>query len=77
MRKQDFRKLVKHVSDKQQAIYDANKLIACNVFIKNDPNECKIHICDDKVVYDFSFFEHDEYEMAKFEIDQIFKILES
>ena len=77
MRQQDFRKLVKHVCEKQQSIYDANKLVACKVFIKNDPNECDIHIIDSESSLGFQFFEHSDYDHCKFEIDQLFKMLEA
>lgn len=75
MRPQDFRKLAMYVTDKQRSLYDAGKLVTCTVFMKNDPNECKIHICDDKESKDFTFFEHDDYHNSKFEIDEIFKLL--
>lgn len=73
MRAQDFRKLVRYVVEKQMALYDADKLIACKVMMKNDPNECMIHICNDMLSSDFTFFEHDDYHNSKFEIDFLFE----
>lgn len=76
MRKQDFVKLVMYVTSKQMSIYDADKLIACRLFIKNDPKECDIHITDADNSLDFQFFEYSDYDHCKFEIDELFnKIL--
>lgn len=75
MRPQDFIKLIKYVSDKQQQIFNADKLISCNIFMKNDPKECFIHISDENKKLDFTFFEYDDYYNSKYEIDEIFKML--
>ena len=72
MRKQDFVKLVMYVTSKQMDVYEADKLIACKVMMKNDPKECMIHICDEDNTYDFTFYEHDDYHNSKFEIDFLF-----
>lgn len=44
--------------------------------MKNDPNEYRLHICNDTDSYDFTFFVYDDYESSKFEIDTIFKAIE-
>ena len=75
MRPQDFRKLVRYVVEKQQAIYDLQKLLSFNVHMKNDPNECHLHISDDSNTMNFAFFEHDDYHNTKFEIDELLKLL--
>lgn len=76
MRIQDFKKLVQYVTEKQMSIFFMNNLAACSIFMKNDPNECRLHICNDTDSYDFTFFVHDDYESSKFEIDTIFKAIE-
>ena len=76
MRPHDFRKLTKYVNERQEEIFDVKEIVACTVFMKNDPKECRIHITDADNSLDFTFFEHDDYHNSKFEIDHIFnKIL--
>ena len=72
MRSQDFTKLLRYIHEKQQSIYDMTNLLSFNVYVKNDPKECKICISNDLQTNDFTFFEHDDYHSTKFEIDNIF-----
>ena len=72
MRKQDFIKLAGYTAGTLATIYEMNSLLSGRVFMKNDPFECYLHICDDKQTWDYVFFEHDDYHNAKFEIDTIF-----
>jgi hypothetical protein len=73
MRKQDFVKLAGYVAGKMTIMFEINSLLSGRVFMKNDPFECDIHICDDKQNWDYVFFEHDDYHNAKFDIDRIFE----
>lgn len=73
MKRQDFIKLVNFTGDKLVLILEMNSLLSGSVFIKNDPCECKLHICNEDKTWDFSFFEHDNYHNSKFEIDIIFQ----
>ena len=72
MRKQDFIKLAGYTAGTLATIYEMNSLLSGRVFMKNDPFECDLHICDDKQTWDYVFFEHDDYHNAKFDIDNIF-----
>lgn len=75
MRKQDFVKLAGYATGKMTIMFEVNSLLSGRVFMKNDPMECDIHICDDKEAWDLVFFEHDDYEHSKFNIDDIFETI--
>ena len=77
MRRQDFIKLASYTSMKLTDIFGISSLMSGRVFMKNDPMECDLHICDDKRSWDFTFFEHDDYHNSKFEIDNIFHIIKN
>lgn len=77
MRRQDFIKLAGYTAGKLALIFEANSLLSGRVFMKNDPFECDLHICDDKRSWDFTFFEHDDYHNSKFEIDNIFHTIKN
>lgn len=73
MRKQDFKKLVKYLSEKQNESIELQKIVFFFVSVKNDPKECRFHVSDENYSKDFTFFEHDDYSNSKFEIDSAIK----
>ena len=75
MRKHDFVKLAGYTAGKLALMFEVNSLLAGRVFMKNDPMECDLHICDDSEAWDSVFFEHDDYEHSKFKIDTIFETI--
>lgn len=76
MKRQDFIKLVNFTGDKLILIFEINSLLSGNMFIKNDPCECKLHLSNEDQTWDFTFFEHDDYHNSKFELDNIFHTIE-
>ena len=73
MRKQDFIKLAGHTAAKMTLMFEINSLLSGRVFMKNDPFECDIHVCNESKTWDYVFFEHDDYEGVKFDIDRMFQ----